>query len=67
MTFTDLLKQAGLTKVALARQLGLNPRTVSAWHEDPPKYATAYVELYIDHEAFRRMRQKLLESALNSP
>lgn len=45
--FKKLLAQAGLTKAALARRLKLNARTVSAWGNDPPPYATAYLELLI--------------------
>lgn len=47
--FKDLLKQAGLTKAELSRQLGLNPRTVSSWGGNPPRYATAYIELLISY------------------
>lgn len=49
MTFTDLLKVAGVTKAALARELGLNPRTISAWGYKPPIYAQAYLELLIKY------------------
>ena len=51
--FDMLLERAGLTKAELARRLGLNPRSVSAWRDSPPKYATAYLELLVE---FNRVR-----------
>lgn len=48
----ELLKEAGLNKVELSRRLGLNKRTVSAWHNNPPQYAVAYLKLLI---AFRKV------------
>ena len=49
--FKGLLKNAGITKAELARQLGLNPRTVSAWGSNPPNYAMAYLTLLIKCKA----------------
>ena len=48
----ELLQKAGITKAELSRQLGLNARTVSAWHNNPPQYAVAYLKLLI---AFRKV------------
>jgi len=51
--FDELLGRAGITKADLARKLKITPRTVSAWHETPPGYAVAYLELLIE---FNRAR-----------
>lgn len=51
--FNELLNRAGITKADLARKLEVTPRTVSAWHETPPGYAVAYLELIIE---FNRVR-----------
>ena len=53
MTFKELLKNAGITKADLARELGLNPRTISAWGYKPPIYAQAYLELLIRYNRAR--------------
>lgn len=44
-SFNEILNRAGITKAELSRRLGLNPRSISAWGDDPPKYAAAYLEL----------------------
>ena len=49
----ELLERAGITKAELSRRLGLNTRTVSAWGEEPPTYAVAYLELLV---AYNRVR-----------
>ncbi len=49
-SFKDLLDFAGVTKAELARRLGLNPRTVSAWGSNPPSYAVAYLELLVEYK-----------------
>jgi DNA-binding XRE family transcriptional regulator len=51
--FRGVLERAGITKAELARRLGLNSRTVSAWGEEVPRYALAYLELLI---AYNRVR-----------
>ncbi len=53
MDFTALLKRAGLNKRELADNLGITPTTVSEWGSNPPKYATAYVELLIEVNRYR--------------
>ena len=45
----ELLKNAGITKAELSRRLGINARTVSAWHSNPPQYAVAYLKLLIQY------------------
>ena len=52
MTFTELLKRAGISKAELARKLGMNPRSISAWGEDAPRYAVAYLELLIEFNRY---------------
>lgn len=47
--FEDLLKRAGITKAELARRLGMNPRSVSAWGNSAPQYVVAYLELLIEY------------------
>lgn len=47
--FIYLLKRAGITKAELSRRLQVNPRTVSAWGQDAPGYAIAYLELLIEY------------------
>lgn len=47
MILKDLLLRVGLKKAQLARDLGLNPNTVSDWKDKPPRYAIAYLELLI--------------------
>ena len=53
MSFKVLVRQAGLDKKALADSLGLQPNTVYAWGESPPKYAMAYLELLIEYNRIR--------------
>lgn len=53
MTFADLLKRAGLRKTDLALKLGLSTRTISSWRDSPPRYAVAYLELYIEYNRYR--------------
>lgn len=47
--FKELLNRAGITKAELSRRLGLNPKTVSNWGNDAPKYAKAYLSLLIEY------------------
>lgn len=47
--FNSLLKRAGITKAELSRRLQINPRTVSAWGNEPPVYAIAYLELLVEY------------------
>lgn len=46
--FSSLLARAGITKAELARRFDMNPRTVSAWGNNPPQYAMVYLELLIE-------------------
>lgn len=47
--FVGLLARAGITKAELARRLDINPRTISAWGNNPPQYAVAYLELLVEY------------------
>lgn len=49
MNFNELLARAGITKAELSRRFAINPRTVSAWGEEPPQYAIAYLKLLIEY------------------
>lgn len=49
MNFSALLARAGITKAELSRRLQINPRTVSAWGDEPPQYAVAYLKLLIEY------------------
>ena len=51
--FAVLLERSGLTKAALARELGLTAGTVSRWGGKCPRYAEAYLLLLIE---FNRVR-----------
>lgn len=47
MSFSDDLKRAGLSRAELARRFGFHRQAVSAWGENPPRYAVEYVRLCI--------------------
>jgi len=47
--FKSLLVRAGISKAQLARDLGLNPRSISHWKSNPPQYAIAYLKLLINY------------------
>lgn len=51
--FKKLLERAGITKAQLARDFKMNPCTISAWGNSPPKYAVAYLELLIEYNRVR--------------
>jgi DNA-binding XRE family transcriptional regulator len=53
MHFQSLLDESGLTKAALGRILGVDAKTVSRWGREAPRYAIAYLELYIYCHRFR--------------
>ena len=56
-----MLKKLGWTKAELARRLGLQRTTVSAWGADAPQYAVAYLALALELKALRDMAGKSLE------
>lgn len=51
--FKKLIKMAGITKLEFAKVLGLNYRTVYAWKDNPPQYATAYLKLLIELNRYK--------------
>lgn len=51
--FKELLKRAGIRKSDLARLLGITPRTISLWKDNPPQYAIAYLHLLIEYNRYR--------------
>ena len=53
VTFEESLERAGITKAELARRLGVNPRTVSMWKDEPPQYAMVYILLLIEYNRIR--------------
>lgn len=50
------LKEAGLSKVKLAYNLGISIKTIYSW-DVPPKYATAYLEQYIENRELKQSRE----------
>jgi len=48
------LKQAGLTQAKLAKNLGISQNAVSKWQGNPPQYATAYLEQYIENRELKQ-------------
>lgn len=58
----NLLDKAGIqSKAELGRRLGLNKNTIGKWGAYPPQYATAYLELLIEHEALKDALRRLAE------
>lgn len=51
--FSGLLTRAGLRKIDLSRRLGVSANTVTAWGENAPRYAIAYLELLIEYNRIR--------------
>lgn len=48
------LKQAGLSQARLADNLGISQNAVSKWQGNPPKYAIAYLEQYIENRELKQ-------------
>ena len=53
MKFSILLERAGITKAELARRIGVTANAIAKWKDNPPKYATAYLELLIEYNRVR--------------
>ena len=53
ITWMAKLKELGLTKKQLSKELGVSPEQVTRWGEDPPRYAVAYVNLMREVRALR--------------
>lgn len=51
--FEKMLKSLNMARADVAKSLGLSPRSVSAWGDDPPRYATAYLELLVEYNRVR--------------
>ncbi len=51
--FVQLLERSGITKAELARRIGVKPGSVTNWKDNPPRYATAYLELLIECNRWR--------------
>jgi hypothetical protein len=51
LAFKELLGEAGITKTELARRLGRSANAATKWSGNEPKYARAYLELMIAHNA----------------
>ena len=55
MDFETILARAGITKAELARRLGVTPNAVTKWNKKiaVPRYALAYLELWIEYNRVR--------------
>lgn len=53
MNFREKLKSIGWSQAELAGRLGVLQSTVSAWANNPPAYAVAYVDLALELKAVR--------------
>lgn len=51
--FSRLVRLAGLTKIELAKKLGLSKGTVYNWGENPPKYVLAYLEILTELNKYK--------------
>ena len=47
------LRAAGLTKVQLAKNLGITTSAISKWNDVAPKYVYAYLEQYIENRELK--------------
>lgn len=54
--FTDLLKEAGLSKSELAIHLGVKNSTISSWSGSPPQYAIWGLQNYIAALEYREFQ-----------
>lgn len=52
-TFDQMLDRAGISKAELARRIGRNPRSVSAWGINPPAYAMEFLRVLIECNRWR--------------
>lgn len=63
--FQDLLKRAGINKSELARRLGMCPKSISNWGDEPKQYAIAYLELLTEknfYEEAGRMLERVAKA-----
>lgn len=49
ISLNDLLTRAGITKAELARRLSISTNAITAWKNQPPGYAIAYLKLLIEY------------------
>ena len=57
--FRRLLKGCGWTQAELGRRLGVNETTISRW-KVAPKYAVAYVEMYLLYQKTQKALNSLI-------
>lgn len=61
MHYREHLKDLNWSQAELARRLGVLPSTVTAWGDDPPQYALAYLSLALELKGVRDRAGKSLE------
>lgn len=49
----DLLAKARMSKADLARRLGVTANTITNWKVMAPKYAIAYLEMFIELQRYK--------------
>lgn len=58
--FEDILQRIGMKKVDLAREFGMNLRTIYSWKDSPPQYVMAYLVL---KKEFIEYKQTMIKAA----
>lgn len=60
--FEESLRQLGLKKADIARQLGVDACTVSRWKNHPPQYVWAYLEQVASNQAAHNHMNKIIHN-----